>query len=313
MARRLPSLNALKAFEAAARHVSFTEAATELFVTHAAISRHIRELEESLGTQLFNRTGRGVSLTEAGQQFGGRLTPLFDQLADASREAAAVGKARRLAVSVEPSIASRWLVPRLGRFNELHPDIELNIDPTNRLVDFRVDDVDLAIRYGRGNWDDVDMAKLSDVSIFPVCSPGLIGDKANLKPEDLARYTLLHENRKQWWSDWLAANGVQMTTDWKGTTFQNHLAIEAAENGQGFALGDQILCTDSIHEGWLKRPFASDIKDHGNYWIVRAKGSKESAPARAFREWLLSEMAETNKRYAAIKAAARSPKPANSN
>jgi LysR family glycine cleavage system transcriptional activator len=311
MARRIPSLNALKAFEAAARHESFTEAATELFVTHAAISRHIRELEEQLGTQLFNRTGRGVTLTEAGRQFAGRLTPLFDQLADASREAAAVGKARRLAVSVEPAIASRWLVPRLGRFNALHPDIELNIDPTNALVDFRVDEIDLGIRYGRGNWDDVEMSKLSDVSIFPVCSPALMGDAESLEPGDLARHTLLHENRKQWWSDWLQANGVSMAAGWKSTTFQNHLAIEAAENGQGFALGDQILCTDSILEGWLKRPFANDIKDHGSYWIVRAKGSKESAPARAFREWLQSEMAETNKRYAGIKAASRSPKSAN--
>ena len=135
MGRRLPSLNALKAFEAAARLTSFTDAAAELFVTHAAISRHIRELEEYLGTQLFMRTGRGVTLTEAGKRFGEQLTPLFDGLASASREAAAVGAARPLNVSVEPAIASRWLVPRLGRFKELHPDIELNIDPTNRLVD----------------------------------------------------------------------------------------------------------------------------------------------------------------------------------
>ncbi len=309
MARRLPSLNALKAFEAAARHGSFTDAAAELFVTHAAISRHIRELEEFLGTQLFNRTGRGVTLTEPGRQFGSRLTPLFDQLADASREAAAVGTARRLSVSVEPSIASRWLVPRLGKFNELHPDIELNIDPTNRLVDFRVDQVDLAIRYGRGDWPEVDMARLSDVSIFPVCAPALIAGHDDIQPKDLGSYTLLHENRKQWWADWLEANGVTLASDWKGTTFQNHLAIEAAENAQGFALGDQILCTDSILEGWLKRPFVNDIKDHGSYWIVRAKGSKETAPARSFREWLQSEMAETNKRYAGIRAAVKSTKP----
>lgn len=308
MARRLPSLNALKAFESAARHGSFTEAASELFVTHAAISRHIRELEEYLGTTLFNRTGRGVTLTEPGVQFGGRLTPLFDQLADAAREAAAVGTARRLNVSVEPSIASRWLVQRLGRFNELHPDIELMIDPTNRLVDFRAEDMDLGIRYGRGQWDDVDAARLSDVNIFPVCAPELIKDQPDLKPADLAHYNLLHENRKQWWADWLTENGVTMTSQWKGVTFQNHLAIEAAESGQGFALGDQILCTDALLEGWLKRPFSRDIKDHGSYWIVRAKGSKETAPARSFREWLMSEMAETNKRYAAIKALSKPPK-----
>src|SRR6185295_19664253 len=123
MARRLPSLNALKAFEAAARHESFTGAAAELFVTHAAISRHVRDLEEWLGTELFVRTGRGVELTDAGRRYGGRLTPMFDGMAEATREAAAQGTVRTLDVSVEPAISSRWLVPRLGGFNELHPDI----------------------------------------------------------------------------------------------------------------------------------------------------------------------------------------------
>jgi LysR family transcriptional regulator, glycine cleavage system transcriptional activator len=302
MARRLPSLNALKAFEAAARHVSFTEASTELFVTHAAISRHIRELEEYLGTQLFNRTGRGVTLTEAGIRFGEQLTPLFDALAEASREAAAVGAARPLNVSVEPAIASRWLVARLGKFQELHPDIELNIDPTSRLVDFHADNVELGIRYGDGRWKDVEMTKLSEVMIFPVCAPSLVIDAPDLKPADLKDYNLLHEQRKQWWAEWLAANGVEGAEDWKGTVFQNHLAIEAAESAQGFALGDQILCTDAIMEGWLKRPFNSDMKDHGSYWIVRAKGSKESATARSFREWLMSEMVDTNKKFATLKA-----------
>jgi len=309
VARRLPSLNALKAFEAAARHVSFTEAAVELFVTHAAISRHIRELEEYLGTQLFLRTGRGVALSEAGKRFGEQLTPLFDGLSNAAREAAAVGAARVLNVSVEPAIASRWLVPRLGRFKELHPDIELNIDPTNRLVDFRVDEVDLGIRYGLGNWPDVEMTKLtSETVIFPVCAPSLIAGIKNLKPEDLKNYNLLHEQRKQWWADWLTANGIAGVSDWKGTVFQNHLAIEAAEAGQGFALGDTILCTDSIVEGWLARPFALDMKDHGHYWIVRAKGSKESSTARSFREWMMGEMAETSRKFAAIKAAAKPAK-----
>ncbi len=301
MARRLPSLNALKAFEAAARSESFTDAATELFVTHAAISRHIRDLEEYLGTDLFTRTGRGVELTEAGRQFGRRLTPLFDGLAEAAREAAAVGAARTLKVSVEPSIASRWLVGRLGSFSKLHPDIELSIDPVNRLVDFHVEDVDLGIRYGRGNWDDVEAVKLSDVSIFPVCSPKLIAKRETLTPHDLEHFTLLHENRKQWWEDWLRFTGVNSIQGGHGVTFQNHLAIEAAEAGQGFALGDQILCTDSLVDGWLNRPFAIDMKDHGSYWIVRKKGSKESAPARAFREWVMGEMVETNRKYQSIR------------
>jgi LysR family transcriptional regulator, glycine cleavage system transcriptional activator len=301
MARRLPSLNALKAFEAASRSESFTDAAAELFVTHAAISRHIRELEEWLGTKLFLRTGRGVELTDAGRRFGGELTPLFDRMAEATRNAAAVGDVRTLSVSVEPAIASRWLVSRLGKFNELHPDIELSIDATSRLVDFHSDNVELGVRYGLGQWDDVEMQKLSDVVIFPVCDPKLIADTPHMKPEDLREHFLLHEDRKQWWTEWLASAGVTGVEDWRGTTLQNHLAIEAAEAGQGFALGDQILCTDHIVEGWLVRPFALDMKDHGSYWIVRAKGSKESAPARAFREWMQSEMAETNRKFLAIK------------
>ena len=303
MARRLPSLNALRAFEAASRHESFTDAAAELFVTHAAVSRHIRELEEWLGTQLFSRTGRGVILTDAGRRFGNHLTPLFDNMAEATREAAAQGEVRTLNVSVEPATASRWLVPRLGRFNELHPDIELMINPETRLVDFRSGEADVGIRYALTEADDVEMVKLSDSLSFPVCSPRLIEGHDPITPADLPHYTLLHEQRKQWWADWLAAAGVTGVEDWRGTVFQNHLAIEAAEAGQGFALGDQILCTDAIVEGRLVRPFSLDLKDHGSYCIVRAKGVKESAPARAFREWLQAEMAETQRKFASIKSA----------
>ena len=302
MARRLPSLNALKAFEAAARHESFTDAATELFVTHAAISRHLRDLEEWLGTQLFNRTGRGVELTDAGRRYGSRLTPLFDAIAEATRDTAAVGAVRQLKVTVEPSIASRWLVPRLGKFNALHPDIELSIDPDTKLADFRAGEADVGIRYGPGVWDDVDAVKLSDCVIFPVCAPTLIAGVTILKPDDLANYNLLHEQRKQWWADWLTKAGVTGVEDWRGTVFQNHLAIEAAEAGQGFALTDQILCTDALIEGWLVRPFNSDIREPWTYYFVRAKGSKETVTARAFREWLAGEMQETNRKFAAIKA-----------
>ena len=300
MGRRLPSLNALKAFEAAARLESFTDAAAELFVSHAAVSRHVRDLEEWLGTQLFLRTGRGVTLTEAGSRFAARLTPLFDQIADATREAAAVGDVRQLKVTVEPAIASRWLVPRLGRFNELHPDIELAIDPSSRLTDFRSGEADVGIRYGGGAWEGVEAVKLTDAVIFPVCSPKLIAGRQHLAPADLAEFNLLHESRKQWWADWLAAAGVAGVEDWRGTMFQNHLAIEAAEAGQGFALTDQVLATDSLLEGWLARPFAFDMKDHWHYWIVRGKGQKESPPVRAFREWLMGEIADTNRKYAQL-------------
>lgn len=302
MARRLPSLNALRAFEAAARLQSFKLSGEELFVTHAAISRHIRDLEEWLGAELFTRTGRGVRLTEVGARYGRGLTPLFDQLAHETREIVAAGKTKTLNVSVEPAIASRWLVPRLGRFNALHPDIELVINPENRLVDFRAGSADLGIRYGLGPWENVEAVRLSDSASFPVCSPALVKDWPELRPADLSNFILLHEQRKQWWADWLLTAGITGSEGWRGTVFQGHLAIEAAEAGQGFALGDQILCTDSILDGWLVRPFDLDLKDHGGYWIARAAGVKEAAPARAFREWLVSEMTETNRKFAQIKA-----------
>ena len=303
MARRLPSLNALRAFETAARYQSFKAAADELFVTHAAISRHIRDLEDWLGVELFVRTGRGVKLTEAGARYGRVLTPLFDQMAQETRDIMSAGKARTLNVSVEPATASRWLVPRLGRFNALYPDIELNINPDTRLVDFRAGEFELGIRYGIGPWENAEVVKLSESVSFPVCSPTLIKDWPGITPADLSNFILLHEQRKQWWTDWLSVAGVAGSENWRGTVFQGHLAIEAAEAGQGFALGDQILCTDSMIEGWLARPFDLDLKDHGAYWIARAKGMKETAPARAFREWLISEMIETNRKFAQIKAA----------
>ncbi len=307
MARRLPSLNGLKAFEAAARLESFSEAAESLFVTHAAISRHIRELEDYLGTELFTRTGRGVVLTEAGRRFGGKLTPLFDQLADASREAAAVGQARSLKVSVQPALASRWLVGKLGTFNALHPDIELHVDPSNELVDFHSDEVDLGLRYGLGGWGDVDAVRLTDVVFFPVCSAKFLKGHRDITPADLPGMYLLHEDKKEWWAEWLAFAGVVGADASRGPLFQNQLALEAAEAGQGFALGDQIICTDSLLEGWLVRPFPQELKAVGAYWLVRRKGRRESGPMRAFREWLAGELVDTNKKYQAFKAQALKP------
>ena len=302
MARRLPSLNGLKAFEAAARQESFTEAALGLFVTHAAISRHIRELEEYLGTQLFVRTGRGVVLTEAGRAFSNKLTPLFDQIADAAREAAAVGAARPLKVSVQPAIASRWLVSRFGSFNALHPDIELHINPSNELVDFYSDDVDLGLRYGRGNWHNVEAVRMTDVVFFPVCSPKYLALHPNITPADLSGMNLLHEDKKEWWVEWLEFAGVSNPDSSRGPFFLNQLHLEAAEAGQGFALGDQLLCIDSLLDGWLVKPFAQDKKAEGAYWLVRRKGQRETGPMRAFREWLAGEVGDTNKKYQTFKA-----------
>ena len=146
----------------------------------------------------------------------------------------------------------------------------------------------------------IEAVKLAEAVIFPVAAPALVKDRPQLAPADLADFNLLHESRKQWWADWLAAAGVTGIQDWRGSIFQNHLAIEAAEAGQGFALSDQILSTDSLVEGWLVRPFNLDMKDHWHYWIVRGKGQKETVPVRAFREWMIGEIADTNRKFAQL-------------
>jgi LysR family glycine cleavage system transcriptional activator len=292
MARRLPSLNALKAFEAAARHGSFTKAAEELHVTHAAISRHVRELEAWLQVDLFRRVSRGVVVTEVGESYRRTLTEVFDRLLAATQEVAAGSAGRGLKVSVEPAFAARWLVPRLGSFQARHPGIDLALDSSNRLVDFRSDDADLAIRYGQGNWQDVDLVCLSEVRCFPVCSPGLLQGPLPASPEVLREHTLLHEETRSWWGEWLAEAGVEGVDHTRGPLLQDtHLALEAAAAGQGFALGDSILAADDLADGWLVKPFTGDILE-GGYYLVQPKHVKETAPRRAFREWLQAEMTQ---------------------
>ena len=230
--------------------------------------------------QLFIRTGRGVDPHRSRPAL--RRAPHPPLRRDGRSHAGGGGRGRRAPaskVSVEPAIASRWLVPRLGRFNELHPDIELAIDPTSKLADFRSGEADLGIRYGAGSWDDVggpEAHRRGDLSRS--ARPTHLPDDKSLKPGGSPDYNLLHEQRKQWWADWLAAAGVNGVEDWRGTVFQNHLAIEAAEAGQGFALGDQILCTDSLARGLAGAPLRPR---HEGPWhlLDRARQGLEGNPA----------------------------------
>lgn len=291
MARRLPSLNALRAFEAAARHNSFTAAAEELHVTHAAVSRHVRELEAWMGAKLFRRLGRGVDLTDAGGTYQRRLTKIFDDMASATAAARKALSAARLTVSVEPAFAARWLVPRLGGFHARHPDIELTVDGSDDLVDFRSDPAELAIRYGEGGWDGVDATFLVALTTSPVCSPGLLNGAKLDDPRDVANYPLLHEENKDWWTQWLHEFGGSDVDLEAGLIFGNaHLALEAAEAGQGFALGDNVLVADAIATGRLVRPLAAEWSC-GAYYIVRPMDTEDSAAAAAFCAWLQAEIA----------------------
>ncbi len=294
MMRKLPSLNAMRAFEAAARHVSFTKAADELFVTHAAVSRHVRDLEEWLGLKLFTRTGRGVSLTKAGEKYLLQLTLAFDRLAKATHDLMQDAQEGELSVSVEEAFASRWLVPHLGGFTSAHKDIEVSIDPDDTLVNFRASQANVAIRYGLGDWPDVDAELLVRIKIFPVCGPDLIKGRKVETPQDLRQFTLLHEESKQWWAHWLRAEGITDGVEPRGPMFQGHLALEAAEAGQGLALGDQVLVAEALKEGWLIKPLPG-FRLQGAYYLVTPKDVPDTATVRAFRVWLHAEMGKTER------------------
>jgi len=291
MSRRLPPLNALKAFEAAASLESFTKAAGQLHVSHAAVSRHVRDLEDWLGVDLFRRVSRGVKLTDAGARYAATLTRAFDEIQAATVEIAApVPKAGSLAVSVEVAFAIRWLVPRLGNFQKLNPDIDLELSPTNELVDFRDSDAELAIRYGSGTWPDVEVIHLVELMAFPVCSPALLNGGRRVATEILKEHRLIHEETRKWWGMWLREAGIDGVDTERGPLLQDmHLAVEAAAAGQGFALADNLLVREDLAKGRLAKPF--DIETPGGaYYIVRPKGHSESAAAKAFREWLQSEI-----------------------
>lgn len=302
MGRNLPSLNALKAFDAAARHESFTAAAAELNVTHAAISRHIRELEIWLGSKLFERTGRGVELTERGKAYGVEVARGFDLLAAATESVAGRRRRRRqrLVVSVEPSFAALWLVPRLGRFTAANPDIELVLDSSHRLVDFTRNEADLGIRYGRGVWSHVAAELLTVTHMTPVCSPALLREAEVLTPADLPPHRLLQEETRRYWDEWLAAANVSDRVAPEGPTLGLHLTVPAAEAGQGFALADEVIAGDALVGGRLVRPFAVSIDAYG-YYLVRGSERKETKAMAAIRAWLKAEIAQT------LEAVARTP------
>ncbi|MFE0758926.1 transcriptional regulator GcvA [Inquilinus sp. NPDC058860] len=286
--RPLPPLNAVRAFEAAARRGSFTAAAAELGVSHAAISRHVRGLEARLGVPLLLREGRGLAPTEAGRAFAAVVADAFDRLSQGMVVIAAEAGRGRLRLSVEPAFAGRWLVPRLGAFRKLHPGIDIELDPTLRLADFRADQTDLAIRYGRGGWPGLAVEKLMQVMDYPVCAPAVAAGLAT--PADLRGQTLLHDESAQTWSLWLAAAGITGIDASRGPRFLDvALALDAAMAGEGVAMGDDVLCARDIAAGRLVRLFDVSVP-RSWYWLAMPEDRRLSPAAGAFRAWLLGEL-----------------------
>jgi len=297
---RLPPLNALKAFEAAARRLSFTKAAEELNVTPGAISQQIRQLEDYAGTPLFKRTGRSVLLTDAAQATLPIVRDAFDKIAEAGRIMQAPARKGRVMVACAPSFAAKWLAPRLESFHRAHDGIEAWVSADMGLTDFATADADLAIRYGKGAYDGLKSELLLDETVVPVCSPALLkGHHPISKPADLVHHTLLHDESPENdpscpdWSSWLAARNVKTDRARRGPRFnQAILVIEAAISGQGIALAKRAVAAADLAAGRLVAPFADGSTEIDfSYWLVWPKGRHLSPDVRTFVKWAKLEAA----------------------
>lgn len=291
MARRLPPLNALRAFEAAARHLSFTRAAEELHVTQAAISHQVKALEEHLGRKLFRRLNRALLLTDDAQAYLPSVSRAFTLLNDATSDLLTKHTPGPLTVSALPSFAARWLVPRLGRFRHIRPDIDLRIDPSTELADFAGGDVDVGIRYGRGKYPGMRADWLMTEDIFPVCSPALLeGPHPLHDPEDLEHQVLLHDDGHGDWRTWLLAAGVDRVDPARGPIFtDSSMLIQAAMAAQGVALARGVLAADELAAGRLVRPFTLSLPTEYAYYLVCPVNTAEQPKIAAFRDWLIGE------------------------
>jgi LysR family glycine cleavage system transcriptional activator len=296
--KTLPPLNALRVFESAARHMSFTKASEELHVTPGAVSQQIKTLEDFIGGRLFRRTKRALLLTDAAQASLPILREAFDKLEEAARILTARGDSKRLTVSVAPSLAAKWLVPRLDRFNERFPDIEVWISADMEVVDFAVDDVDLAIRYGAGRYPGLEVELLMEESIIPVCSPRLMTGAHPLRaPQDLAHHPLLHDGSPDQhdassanWAMWLKAAGVDDIDAKRGPKFnQSSLVIEAAVAGKGVALAKQAIALADLEAGRLVAPFDLTTPSAFSYYLVHPASKSRNAAVKAFKKWLREE------------------------
>jgi LysR family transcriptional regulator, glycine cleavage system transcriptional activator len=307
MPRRLPGLNALKAFEAAARCESFTRAAEELCVTQGAVSHQVKALEAELGLKLFNRERQRLIITEAGRVYLVVVRDAFDRIANGTERLLQRQNAGALTVSTSPNFAAKWLVHRLGRFAEAHPNIDLRVSASLQHVDFAREDVDLAIRHGDGQFQALHVTRLCLEEVFPVCSPNLLEKGKPLrKPADLRRHTLLHVNDRQDWSRWLdAAGAVDVDVSHGPILNQASMAIDAAVDGQGVALARSALAAWDLIGGRLVRPFSLALPASFAYWIVCPKVTAKLPKIAAFTGWLLTEAAEDTARLKKLRSTSK--------
>jgi LysR family transcriptional regulator, glycine cleavage system transcriptional activator len=313
MPRRLPPLNALKAFEAAARHESFTRAADELCVTQGAVSHQVKALEAELGLKLFNRQQQRLVITEAGRSYLATIRDALDRIADGTERLLRRQNTGVLTVSTSPNFAAKWLVHRLSRFAQAHPAIDLRVSASLHHVDFAREDIDVAIRHGDGNETGLHVARLCSEELFPVCSPKLLNDRKSLSPIDLKKAVLLHVNDRQDWSRWLDAAGVTDVDVSRGPVLnQASMAIDAAVDGQGIAMARTALAAWDLIGARLVLPFALTFPVAYAYWIVCPKTTAKLPKIVAFVNWLQAEAAEDTRQLQQLTArdsAAKHAKP----
>ncbi len=291
MSRRLPPLNALRAFEAAARHLSFTRAADELNVTQAAVSHQIKLLEDRLGIPVFRRLNRALMLTDAGQALFPSVGEALDILAAAVDRLHRHDRTGELTVSTMDSFAATWLVPRLGRFRKIHPDIDVRITTSDHSVDFDRENVDVAIRYGPGDWENLYVKRLMTEELFPVCAPSLLQNGPAIEtPADLKNHTLLHDNMRVDWRMWLMAAGETGIDAERGPGYEHsNLVLLAAEQGDGVALARSVLVDRALVSGRLVKPFNLSLPTNYAYYMVCPHASLDRPKVKAFGEWILEE------------------------
>ncbi|HYB09700.1 MAG TPA: transcriptional regulator GcvA [Alphaproteobacteria bacterium] len=296
MARRLPPLNALKAFEAAARHMSFLKAANELHVTAGAISQRIKNLEAQIGVALFRRLARGVVLTDAGQRYSRRIGELFEGIEKATRQLRQEAATTVLTISAMASFEVCWLIPRLGPFNASHPGVAVRVLPEQAPVDLASNGIDLAIRYGHGHYPELMVERLLPRRIFPVCSPKLMEGPHPIRTlADFAHHTLLGEEpylhyEETTWKQWMTAVGADDIEVPAGPVFTfSHMALQAAVAGQGVALGTTVLAGDDLAAGRLVRPLPHIVESEHPYWLIYPPALAKQPRVRAFRDWIMAE------------------------
>ncbi|MCF7821145.1 MAG: transcriptional regulator GcvA [Mariprofundaceae bacterium] len=290
MSKPIPSLNALRAFVAAGRHGNLKDAAAELFVTPSALSHQIRNLEESLEVQLFNRTKAGLSLTQAGELIYSDMAAAFEQIEEAIARLNRKSQDELLNVSMLSTFAMRWFIPRLSDFQKQHPEIEVRISTSVSQVDFAREDIDCAIRSGRGNWPGLHAEYLFAEAFTPVCSPGLA--KSLKSPEALQNHTLLHARlRPDDWHVWLGTVGVGEMQPRQEQVFETrNFAIQAAVDGVGVAIVDPSLVAEEIRAGRLMVPFPQTLADESAYYLVYPEKYSGLQRIRTFQTWLLAQV-----------------------